>query len=140
MLEYLAEYYAFVDAYPAELGARSLHRHAMAVVDDYIAPLLFVHTDVDGPRLDDALHALEKATTTVAPLPNLMAIHIAPIWLRFRVWHPGHAVTRAIEARHALCNWFDAALQLDCLKCTAPDPVTHQQDLARARLLALIPE
>lgn len=140
ILEHIAEYYAFANAYPTELGARSLHRHAMAVMDDFFAPLLFGRTgaDVDGPRLDDALRVLEVATATVKPQAHLLAIHIAPIWLRFRVWYPGHVVTQTIEARPALCSWLDAALRINCLKSTAPDPVTHQQDLARARQLALI--
>lgn len=140
MLEHLAEYYSFADAYPADLMARSRHRHAMAVVDDFLAPLLFGRSDthVDGPRLEDALRVLEEATATVAPHPHLLAIHLAPIWLRFRVWHPAHAVTRAIEARSVLRAWLDSALLLDCLRRTAPDPVTHQQDLARARQLGLL--
>ena len=140
MLEHLAEHYAFADAYPADLKARSLHRHAMAVVDDYLVPLLFGRTDVhvNGPRLDDALRALEAATAHAAPQPHLLAIHIAPIWLRFRLWHPAHAVTHAIEARDVLCHWLDAAVQLDCIKHTAPDPVTHQEDLANARRAGLM--
>lgn len=140
MLEHLAEQYAFADAYPADLGSRSRHRRAMAIVDDFFVPLLFGRTDakVDGPRLDDALRALEQVTT-MAPRPNLLSLHIAPIWLRFRLWHPAHAVTRAIQSRETLCRWLDVALELDCLKNTAPDPVLHLEDLAKARQLALMP-
>lgn len=69
MLEHLAEHYGLDEAYPADLGARSLHRHAMAVVDVFLAPLLFTptDTDVDAPGLDDALRALEDATASAAP-------------------------------------------------------------------------
>jgi glutathione S-transferase len=142
MLEHIAEHYAFVDAYPVDLVARSRHRQAMAVVDDFLAPLLFDRTDadVDGPRLGDALLTLEAATATGAPQPQLLAMHIAPIWLRFQLWHPAHAVTRAIEARPVLCGWLDAALQLDCLRRTAPDPVTHLHDVAAARALGILPK
>jgi glutathione S-transferase len=141
MLEHLAEHYAFADAYPLDLGARSRHRHAMAVVDAYLAPLLFgrIDADVDGPRLADALRVLEVATAGVGPRPHLLAFHLAPIWLRFQWWHPAHPMIRAIEARGALCRWLDTAAQLECLKRTAPDPVTQQEDLARARQAALLP-
>jgi glutathione S-transferase len=141
MLEHLAEHYELTGAWPADLGARSRHRHAMAVVDDFLAALLFGPTDadVDGPRLEDALRFLEDATATVAPHPCLLAFHIAPIWLRFRWWHPAHAVPRAVHAHGALRGWLDAAVQLSCLTRTAPDPVTREEDLVRARKAALLP-
>jgi len=141
MLEHLAEYYELDESYPADLGARSLHRHAMAVVDAFLAPLLFAptDTDVDAPSLNDALRALEDATASAALQPCLLAFHVAPIWLWFRLWHPAHAVTRAVQARGALCVWLDAAVQLDCLRRTAPDPATQEEDLIRARQAALLP-
>lgn len=137
ILEHLTEHYGFADGYPVDLKVRSLHRHAMAVVDGFLAPLLFAKPEaaVDRARLEDALRTLEQATTSVAPQPHLLAMHIAPIWLRFRLWHPTHTVTRAIEARGSLCDWLEAALQLDCLRHTAPDPVTHREDFARSRQL-----
>ncbi len=140
MLEHLAEHHAFADAYPADLRARSAHRHAMAVVDDFLAPRLFgrTHTEADGLRLGDVLRTLEEATATVPPRPSLLTLHVAPIWLRFRLWHPTHAVTRAVEARSTLSGWLDAALELGCLRRTAPDPVTHREDLARAREAGLL--
>lgn len=140
MLEHLAEHYSFADAYPADLKSRSRHRRAMAIVDDFLAPLLFGRTDarVDAARLEDALYAVEEVTTSVA-LPDLLTLHIAPIWLRFRMWHPTHVVTHAIESRISLCRWLDAAVQIDCLKRTSPDPVIHMEDLALAKRLALIP-
>ena len=135
MLEHLAEHYAFADAYPVDLKTRSLHRHAMAVVDVFLAPLLFDKTDdaVDSARLEDALQILEQATASVAPQPHLLAMHSAPIWWRFRLWHPTHVVTQAIEARTALCAWLDTALALDCLTRTAPDPDAHRQDFVRSQ-------
>lgn len=139
MLEHLAEHYAFDNAYPADLATRSRHRRAMAIVDDFFAPLLFGRTnaEVDGPRLDDALRALEEATT-VEPRPNLLSLHITPIWLRFRMWHPAHVVTHAIELRSTLCQWLDTAVQIDCLVRTSPDPVIHMEDVVKARRLALM--
>lgn len=129
MLEYLAEFYEF-ESYPANLRGRSLHRHAMAVVDDFLVPLLFVRAEVDANRLDDALNAIEAATATMAPQPCLLVFHIAPIWLWFRSWRPEHAVARAIQARSHLCDWLDATIQLDSLRRTAPDHVTQAEDVS----------
>jgi glutathione S-transferase len=143
MLEHLAEHYELAGAYPADLGARSRHRQAIAVVDDFLAPLLFARadTEVDGPRLDDVLGFVEHATATVAPHACLLAFHVAPIWLRFRWWHPAGSVTRAVEARGKLCGWLDAVVELDSLKRTASDPATPAQALSRARKAApLSPE
>jgi hypothetical protein len=139
MLEYLAEHYEFKKSYPTDLGARSLHRHAMAVVDDFLVSLLFGRMDIDAHRLDDALRALEDAAATVVPQPCLLAFHVAPIWLRFRLWYPEHAVFRAVQVRGTLCSWLDAAIQLDSLRRTAPDPASHAEDLTRARQAALLP-
>lgn len=130
MLEHLAEFYEF-ESYPANLQERSLHRHAMAVVDDFLVPLLFGRAEVDATRLDDALNTIEDATATVTPSPCLLAFHVAPIWLWFRSWRPEHAVTRAIRAREPLCSWLDATVQLDCVRRTASDPATHEEDVAR---------
>lgn len=138
MLEYLAAHHPFADAYPHDLGARTLHRHAMAVVDDFLARRLLRPTgDEEGPRLEDVLRALEAATSA-PPLPSLLSLHVAPIWLRFRLWWPKGGITRAIEARPALSAWLDAAVELDCLARTAPDPATHMEDVARARRAGLI--
>lgn len=139
MLEHLAEYYELEESYPVELGARSRHRHAMAVIDGVLVPLLFGRTDVDTRRLDDALRVLEAAFATVPPRACLLVFHVAPIWLRFRLWHPVHTVTHAIQARASLCGWLDAAVQLVSLRRTAPDPATHEEDLIRARQAALLP-
>lgn len=113
----------------------------MAIVDDFLAPLLFGLTDadVDAPRLADALRTFEDATASVVPQPYLLAFHVAPIWLWFRWWHLAHAVTRAVQARCTLCDWLDAVDQLDCLRRTAPYPATHEEDLTRARQAALLP-
>lgn len=141
MLEHLAEYYGFVDAYPASLGIRSLHRNAMAVVDDCLVPLLMGrgHAESDEPRLDEALSSLEKATAPVAPRPCLLTFQVTPIWGAFRSWQPSGAVTRAIETRAGLRGWLDAAARLDCLARTAPDSATLAEDIAGARTLGLLP-
>lgn len=142
MLEHLAEQHDLAGAYPAALDDRSRHRRAMAVVDGLLLPLLFGPGDaaVDPARLHDALGALQDAAAS-APRgrPCLLALHVAPIWLRFRLWHPRHAVTRAVEARPVLRDVLDAAVQLDCVQRTAPDRHTIEEDLLRARRAGLLP-
>jgi glutathione S-transferase len=141
MLEHLAEHYAFGDALPADLAVRTLHRCALAVVDDFLAPVLMGRpfTDSDRARLDDVLDALEAAVATTVPRPSLLAFHVAPIWLRFRWWHPDGAVTGAIEARPSLCAWLDAAVRLDAVARTAPERASDRTQLARARSAGLVP-
>lgn len=140
MLEHLAKHFDFADGLPSELSTCTLHRHAMAVVDDFLAPLLVRRlADSDRPRLDDVLTALESATATQRPEPSLLAFHVAPIWLRFRWWHPRGAVTRAIEAREPLCTWLDAATRLPSVARTSPDRAVQREDLERARRAGLLP-
>ena len=141
MLDHLAEHYSFTDAYPANQRTRSLHRLSMALVDNFLAPLLFTQEDayVDSLHLEDVISTLEAATLSATPQANLLAMHVAPIWLRFQWWLPLHQVTRTIEARRELCDWLDAAVQLDCLQNTQPDPVLHEEDLGRARQAGLLP-
>lgn len=141
MIEHLAELHRFAEAYPADLGARTLHRHAMALVDNVLGPVLLGRTraDVDGPRFRETLDAIEAATATAPPGPSLHTMHVAPIWLRFRLWQPTGDVTRAIESRPALCRWLDAAVRVGCVARTAPDTATHLEDLATARQAGLLP-
>lgn len=140
MLEHLAEHHGYTDAYPADLAARSLHRHALAVVDRTLVPLLFgrKHAEPGDPRLEDGLAALAAATATVEPRPSLLALHVAPMWLRFRWWQPASVVTRAIEARTSLAVWLDATIELACVTRTAPDRIAHLEDLSRARQAGLL--
>lgn len=139
MLEHFAEHYGFTNAYPRDLATRTLHRHAMAVVDDYLVPLLMKRITGDDRRLGDALAAIEAATATTRPLPCLLAIHLAPVWNAFRAWYPDEATTRAIQARPSLRRWLDKALALDCIARTAPDPAVIERDLNRARAAGLLP-
>lgn len=137
MLEYLADLHGLTDALPPDLRTRTLHRHAMAVVDEFLAPRLLHPTQEVEPRLEDVLRALEEVATP-APGPSLLELHVAPIWLRFQMWWPNGPITSAIEGRPALRAWLDAAIALDCVVRTAPDPVAHMEDVERARQAGLM--
>lgn len=140
MLDYLAELYDFADAYPADLATRTLHRHAMAVVDDYLVPILMGRSTEPGARrLLDTLSAIEAATATTPPRPTLLALHLGPTWNAFRNWQPRGAVTRAIRARPALHEWLERATELPCVARAAADPATLADDLKRAREAGLLP-
>jgi glutathione S-transferase len=139
ILEYLVERYALADAVPVELGARTLHRHAMAVADEHLAPRLARRGKAEHDfRLADALDALEVATAQSPPRADLLALHLGPLWRAFRAWRPEGPVTLAIEARPALREWLDGAASLDCVERTAADPACLAEDLARARAAGLI--
>ncbi len=139
MLEYLAERYELADAYPGDLRERTLHRHAMAVADDYLAPRLLGRAAGRDERLPDVLDAVEAATATTPPIPCLLALQLAPLWNAFCAWYPNGDVTRAIEARPPLRSWLDAANALDCVARAAADPATLAEDLNRARAAGLLP-
>jgi hypothetical protein len=113
----------------------------MAVTDDFLAPLLFGSPSrpTDEPRLADAVQALALATADAEPGPRLLAFHLAPIWLRFQIWHPTHAVTRAIEAHHSLHNWLEGALRLEPIARTSPDPLEHERLITHARQTGMLP-
>ncbi|MCO4762067.1 MAG: glutathione S-transferase [Myxococcales bacterium] len=137
ILSYLAEAYDFEGAFPGHLAHRTRHRLAMALVDDWLAPALFGQRDVPGARAREVLDALQQATVT-PPHPSLLAFHVAPIWLRYRRLRPTSEITRAIEARTALCGWLDAVAALPAIERTAPDPLTHTEDLRRAIAAGLV--
>lgn len=138
MLEHLAERHGFAGAWPADLDARSLHRQAMSIVDARLAPLLRCGETADAAALDGALDALEAAIAAAPLSVCLLALHVTPVCQAFRSWHPAGGVTRAIESRTALCAWLDAADALDCLAKTRPDPITHAEDILRARRSGLL--
>lgn len=140
MLEHLAEHLRFEGALPGGQLERTRHRRAMALVDAHLAPLLVRRLEQGaGAGLDDALDALEDATRGTGPRPELVTLHVAPIWSRFRWWHPTGQVTRLVEARPELCRWLDRAVELDCVTQSAPDKAAHLADFDRAKARGLLP-
>lgn len=120
MLEHLAESYHWRDAYPGELAPRTRHRHAMALVDVYIAPT-FARGDaaLDSLRLAECLDVLEEVALVAPTAPSLLAFHLAPLWLCFRTWRPERAFTRGVRDRPALAAWLDRAASLPPVATTA---------------------
>lgn len=141
MLEYLAEWSGFDEAYPADPRQRAAHRYAMALVDDTLVPLLMGRVSMpnDSTSLDETLEVLQRATALVPPHANLLALHIAPLWRAFQLWHPGCVVIRAIEARPELLRWLDTATNLPCVSNTATSVETLQEDMEHARGAGLLP-
>jgi len=138
--EHLAEYHSFADAYPDDVATRSRHRHAMALLDLTIVPVLFGRKQIaiGDLQLDDALRALAAATESTTPRPCLLSLHAAPMWLRLRWWQPTGTVARAVQARPTLQAWLDATIELACVNRTAPDREAHTDDLVRARQAGLV--
>ena len=141
MLEYVADRFGFAGAFPSDLASRARHRHAMAVVDDFLAPHLLRASlaDTERARLEDSLRALEAATAGSESGPSLLAFHVAPIWLRYRWWKPASPIIRAVEAHPSLSRWLDAAVALDAVASTAPDHAADAAEIERARSAGILP-
>jgi glutathione S-transferase len=130
MLEHLAEVYGFESSYPRDLDRRTLHRHAMAVMDGIVAPRLFRADAAADARLSECLDAFEHLALE-PPEPCLLTFHLAPLWLRFQWWRPEGAVTQAIRARRTLAAWLDGAAALAAVARTAPDAGANTADFQR---------
>lgn len=135
MLEHLAEAHGFADAFPRELSARTMHRHAMALFDVVLVSRL-LRDDGKGnaARLEECLDVFERVMRT-PPAPSLLAFHFAPIWLRFQWWHPEGAITRAILRRPSLASWLDEATRLPAVVRTSPDREENVADYRAACIL-----
>jgi glutathione S-transferase len=136
MLEHVAEVYGFDDAWPRDLAPRTRVREAMAMMDAYVAPQLF-RDDLaeDDRRLAEYVRVFE-ALAAEPPVPSLVTFHFAPIWMRFKWWHPNGGVTRAIAGRPLLATWLDRAAGIDAIARTAADEAettaAFRQHFARA--------
>lgn len=116
MLEHLAEAYAFDCAYPSELVRRTLHRHAMALFDNFLIPTLLRGDDgLATARLAECVDVLERVTADSLPEPGLLAFHLAPMWLRCKWWRRDRAITHALASRRALAGWLDDAARLPAI-------------------------
>jgi glutathione S-transferase len=117
MLEYLAEAYGFTGAWPEGLVPRTLQRHAMALMDSFVAPRVLRE---DGPvtaaRLSECLDVIEAVTQATAPVPSLLAFHLAPIWICALSFRPDGTVIQAIRERPALAGWLDEAAGIAALR------------------------
>jgi len=129
ILEHLAEAYGMEDAYPRLLAARTRARHAMALLDVFVAPTLTrAEAGLGEARLAECLDVLASVSEEAAPSPGLLAFHVAPIWLRLQWWHPEGPVTRAILRRPELAAWLDATTQLEAVARTTPDRAENVAD------------
>lgn len=139
MLDLVAETHAFADAYPTCPLERALHREAMAIVDDKLAPTLAEEQPLRPARLAECLDRLAHVARTTPPAPCLLTFHVAPIWLRLQWWRPQGQVTRAIAERPVLVEWFDAATALPSIVATTPPRAENIADFGAVCALAASP-
>lgn len=133
MLEHLAEAYGFESGYPRALVARTLQRHAMALMDIVVAPRLAAgDKDLDEPRVAECLDIFESVAVATPLEPCLLTFHFAPMWLRFQWWRPNGAVTRAIRSRPRLAAWLDGAARLPSVVRTARSQQDSEADFHAA--------
>jgi len=136
MLDLVAEMHAFEHAYPAPVFDRALHREAMAIVDDMIAPTLLHDQPLRPARLTEHLDRLTHVARSTPPAPCLLAFHVAPIWLRLQWWRPRGQVTQAIRQRPTLVEWLDATARLPAIVATSPAQADNIEDFNAVRALA----
>jgi len=120
MLELLAETHAFARAYPSHPLDRALHREAMAIVDEKLAPQLVHDRPLRSAHLTEYLDRLTHVARTTPAAPCLLAFHVAPVWLRFQWWRPRGQITEAIRGRPTLVDWLDAIAALPAVASTSP--------------------
>jgi glutathione S-transferase len=135
VLEYLAEAHGYAGAFSGDLVQRTLEKHAMALVDGHVAPLLFRGGPIAEARLAECLDLIADATRR-APREGVLAFHAAPVWQRFAWWRPESHVTLAVRARPHLHAWLEASVSLPAVVRTAvprDESVATFEDLA-ARL------
>ena len=141
MLDHLAEAYAFESAYPRALVERTLQRHAMALMDSFVAPSL-IRDDVmlDETRLRECLDVFEGVVGLMPPAACLFTFHFAPVWLRLQWWRPDGTITRAIRSRPKLEEWLDAAAKLAAVVRTAPNEAENVADFHAACAIHAAPK
>ena len=131
--EYLADRYKVASALSPQVGRRAQQRQAMALVDRYLAPLLFTRPDVEqSDSLRRALPIVESALTS-SDLIGLVEFHIAPLWRwvsRFRRDHPAVAT---VATRPTLHRRLEQLLLLPCIERTGPDDTELRAQVARAQ-------
>lgn len=128
MLEWVAEAHAFAGAYPAGTLDRALHREAMTIVDEKIAPTLFHDRPVRPARLAELLDRLTFVAERTPSTTCLLTLHVAPIWLRLQWWRGEGAITKAILERPPLATWLDAAAALPAVVATSPSKAENIED------------
>lgn len=128
MLEWVAEAYAFADAYPADPLDRALHREAMAIIDEKIAPTLLREQPLRPARLAELLDRLTYVAERTPPTTCMLTLHAAPIWQRLQWWRGQGPITKAILARAPLAAWLDAAAALPAVVATSPSKAENIED------------
>ena len=121
--EYLAEKFAWGDAFSAHLQQRARERLAMKRFDDVLAPLFFASVK-DAAALDAKpswrreVEVLGQTVKDVSPR-SLLGLHVGPHWLRMNWLAP--QATLVVALRAAAGTVLDAAAALPSVQATAPD-------------------
>ncbi len=131
--EYLAEKYAWADAFPPGARARAQHRLAMKRFDDVVAPLFFRSLrDATAP---DAHPTWRRevdylgARLADAHPRSLLGLHLATFWQRMTWVRPDAQVVQALRAAGG--DFLDAAAAQPELLATAPDRETTVRELLK---------
>jgi Glutathione S-transferase, N-terminal domain len=121
--EYLAEKFAWPDAFSSDLQQRARERLAMKRFDDVLAPLFFA--SVKDPAALDAkpswrreVEVLGQTVKGLSPR-GLLGLHVGPHWLRMNWVAPQAPLVVAL--RNAAGEFLDAAAAMPAVQAVAPD-------------------
>lgn len=142
MLEYLAERFDFTTGFPDDLVARARHRHAIALVDEFLTPHLSEGagwSKAAALRFEEVLDAFDRVLEAPDRL-TLFTLQIAPVWMRLHWWRPDSPVHAAVQAWPELARKLDATLRLPAIEATSPERRRVVAEVAQAREAGLIPD
>lgn len=121
--EYLAEKYAWADAYDADVQRRARERLAMRRFDDVLVPLFF--RALKDPAAVAASKSWEKELAFFADVArdarpkSLLGFHVATHWVRMKWVKPESPVVTALQ--NACGGFLDAAASQHEVEATNPD-------------------
>ncbi len=123
MNEYLAEKFAWKDAFDADVQRRARERLAMKRFDDVLVPLFFRGLKDPSATESNATWKKELAffadTARQSKPKSLLGFHVATHWLRMKWVKPGSEFVQALQT--ACGGFLDAAAAQHEIESTNPD-------------------
>lgn len=121
--DYLAEKFAWADAYDADVQKRARERLAMRRFDDVLVPLFFRALKDDKVLESHATWKKELAffadVVRGSKVKSLVGLHVATHWVRLKWLKPQSPLVAAMQT--ACGGFLDAAAALPEIQATLPD-------------------
>ncbi len=123
---YLAEKLDWAQAFASDVGIRARQRLAMLQFDEVVIPAYYksLREPLEADRLDalkKALAEMERTVELTEGADNLLGIHCATHWARWRWMPEDSSVMALVEEYASLTEWLDDVAALAHVKATLPD-------------------